>query len=140
MKSGLIAYLDSVKSRDPAARSRWDVLFYPGTLALAFHRLAHWLWEGELHFIARLINHFALGPAPRRQDLSLLNTLTERERQVFELVAQGLSNAEIAERLFLTEGTVKTHVSHVFEKVEVRDRTQAVIFAYDVGVVRPRTG
>lgn len=59
MKTGLIAYLDSVKSRDPAARSRWDVLFYPGTLALAFHRLAHWLWEGELHFIARLINHFA---------------------------------------------------------------------------------
>jgi len=59
VKSGLIAYLDSVKSRDPAARSRWDVLFYPGTLALAFHRLAHWLWEGELHFIARLINHFA---------------------------------------------------------------------------------
>ena len=59
MKSGLIAYLDSVKSRDPAARSRWDVLFYPGTLALAFHRLAHWLWEGELHFVARLINHFS---------------------------------------------------------------------------------
>jgi len=59
LKSGLIAYLDSVKSRDPAARSRWDVLFYPGTLALAFHRLAHWLWEGELHFVARLINHFS---------------------------------------------------------------------------------
>lgn len=59
MKSGLIAYLDSVKSRDPAARSRWDVLFYPGTLALALHRFAHWLWEGELTFLARLINHFS---------------------------------------------------------------------------------
>jgi serine O-acetyltransferase len=55
----LIAYLDSVKSRDPAARSRWDVLFYPGVLALGMHRLAHWLWEGQLYFIARLVNHFA---------------------------------------------------------------------------------
>ncbi len=59
MQSGLIAYLDSVKSRDPAARSRWDVLFYPGVTALALHRLAHWLWEGQLFFVARLINHFS---------------------------------------------------------------------------------
>jgi len=59
LKSGLIAYLDSVKSRDPAARSRWDVLFYPGTWALGFHRLAHWMWVGELTFLARLVNHFA---------------------------------------------------------------------------------
>ncbi len=59
MQSGLIAYLDSVKSRDPAARSRWDVLFYPGVWALALHRFANWLWEGRLYFLARLINHFA---------------------------------------------------------------------------------
>ena len=59
MQSGLIAYLDSVKSRDPAARSRWDVLFYPGVWALGFHRLGHWLWEGRLYFIARLVNHLA---------------------------------------------------------------------------------
>ena len=59
LQSGLIAYLDSVKSRDPAARSRWDVLFYPGVTALALHRLAHWLWEGQLFFVARLINHFS---------------------------------------------------------------------------------
>ncbi len=59
MQIGLIAYLDSVKSRDPAAKSRWDILFYPGVWALGFHRLAHWLWEGRLFFIARLINHFA---------------------------------------------------------------------------------
>ncbi len=58
MQFGLFAFLDSVKSRDPAARSRWDVLFYPGVLALALHRIAHWLWEGRLYFIARLINHF----------------------------------------------------------------------------------
>ena len=59
MQFGLIAYLDSVKSRDPAAKSRWDILFYPGVWALGLHRLAHWLWEGRLYFIARLINHFA---------------------------------------------------------------------------------
>jgi serine O-acetyltransferase len=59
LQSGLIAYLDSVKSRDPAARSRWDVLFYPGVWALALHRVAHWLWGGQLYFIARLVNHFA---------------------------------------------------------------------------------
>ena len=59
MQSGLIAFLDSIKSRDPAARSRWDVLFYPGVLALALHRVAHWLWEGQLTFVARLVNHFA---------------------------------------------------------------------------------
>ena len=53
-QSGLIAFLDSVKSRDPAARSRWDVLFYPGVLALALHRVGHWLWEGRLFFLARL--------------------------------------------------------------------------------------
>jgi serine O-acetyltransferase len=59
LQSGLTAYLDSVKSRDPAARSRWDVLFYPGTWALGLHRFAHWLWEGRLYFLARLVNHFA---------------------------------------------------------------------------------
>jgi serine O-acetyltransferase len=59
LKSGLIQYLDSVKSRDPAARSRWDVLFYPGVLAVGLHRVAHWLWEGRLYFIARLINHLS---------------------------------------------------------------------------------
>jgi serine O-acetyltransferase len=59
LQSGLIRYLDSIKSRDPAARSRWDVLFYPGTWALGLYRLSHWLWEGRLYFLARLINHFA---------------------------------------------------------------------------------
>lgn len=59
MHSGLIAYLDSVKERDPAARSRWDVLFYPGVTALGLHRLAHWLWEGRLFFLGRLVNHFS---------------------------------------------------------------------------------
>ena len=59
MKSGIFDFLDSVKARDPAARSRWDVLFYPGVLALGLHRIAHWLWVGELFFIARLVNHLS---------------------------------------------------------------------------------
>lgn len=59
MLSGLIAYLDSVKARDPAPRSRWEVLLYPGVWALGLHRVAHWLFRGELYFFARLVNHIA---------------------------------------------------------------------------------
>jgi serine O-acetyltransferase len=55
----LIAYLDSVRSRDPAPRSRWEILLYPGVHALALHRVAHWLYRGELFFLARLVNHVA---------------------------------------------------------------------------------
>ncbi len=55
----LFEYLDSIKSRDPAARSRWEVLFYPGVWAVGLHRIAHWLFGGELYFLARLVNHFA---------------------------------------------------------------------------------
>jgi serine O-acetyltransferase len=58
-RSGLVSYLESVKARDPAARSRWEVLLYPGVIALGFHRLGHWLWVGELYFLARLVNHIA---------------------------------------------------------------------------------
>jgi serine O-acetyltransferase len=57
--SGLVAYLDSVKARDPAARSRWELLLYPGVIALGFHRIGHWLWHGDLYFLARLTNHIA---------------------------------------------------------------------------------
>lgn len=53
----LIAYLDSVRARDPAPRSRWEILLYPGVWALAFHRLAHWLFEGRMYFLARVVNH-----------------------------------------------------------------------------------
>jgi len=57
--SGLIDYLDSVKARDPAARSRWEILIYPGVWALGLHRVAHWLYDGKLYFLARLVNHFS---------------------------------------------------------------------------------
>jgi serine O-acetyltransferase len=53
----LIAYLDSIRARDPAPRSRWEILLYPGLWAMAFHRLAHWLFEGDLFFLARAVNH-----------------------------------------------------------------------------------
>ena len=59
MLSGFFDYLDSVKSRDPAARSRWEVLLYPGVLALGMHRIGHWLYGGRLYFLARIINHLA---------------------------------------------------------------------------------
>ncbi len=57
MASGLMAYLDSIKARDPAPRSRGEILLYPGVWALGFHRVAHWLFKGELYFLARLVNH-----------------------------------------------------------------------------------
>lgn len=59
MLSGFSAYLDSVKARDPAPRSRWELLLYPGVWALGLHRVAHWLFGGELFFLARLVNHIA---------------------------------------------------------------------------------
>ncbi|MBC2668886.1 serine O-acetyltransferase EpsC [Novosphingobium piscinae] len=55
----LTEYLDSIEARDPAPRSRWEVLLYPGLWAVGFHRIAHWLFAGELYFLARLVNHFS---------------------------------------------------------------------------------
>lgn len=59
MLSGLVAYLDSIKARDPAPRTRWEVLLYPGVLALGLHRVAHWLYEAELWWLARFVNHLS---------------------------------------------------------------------------------
>ena len=86
----------------------------------------------------RLIDQFAQRPAAGRTDAEALEEITEREREVLALVARGLSNAEIAELLVLSEGTVKTHIKRIFMKLDLRDRTQAVIFAYDVGLVEPK--
>jgi len=71
---------------------------------------------------------------PHRTPPSELAALTEREREVFRLIAKGLSNAEIGEQLFITETTVKTHVTHLLQKLDLRDRVQAVVLAYETGI------
>lgn len=82
----------------------------------------------------KLIEDYAARPAPRRRS-AVLNALTQRELDVMGQVATGDSNAEIAERLFLSEQTVKTHVSRILSKLGLRDRTQVVVAAYESGLV-----
>jgi DNA-binding NarL/FixJ family response regulator len=100
--------------------ARGDALLAPGVTRRLLDRFAGVLPDGDAR------------PAG-------LDELTEREVEVLRFVALALSNAEIAARLVLTEATVKTHVSAVLRKLGLRDRVQAVVFAYDVGLVRPRS-
>jgi DNA-binding NarL/FixJ family response regulator len=88
----------------------------------------------------RLISEFAaLHRDPQPAPSTALAALTPRESEVLRLIAEGLSNPEIAGRLTLSEETVKTHVSRVLAKLGIRDRTQAVVFAYETGLVTPRS-
>jgi len=84
-----------------------------------------------------VIEEFAARPTVRRERAAKLQELTAREQEVFGLVARGLSNAEIARELVVSEGTVKTHVAHFLLKLGLRDRVQAVIYAYESGVIQP---
>ena len=84
----------------------------------------------------RLIERFATVAAPTRGTAEL-DRLTPREAEVMRLIARGMSNAEIAETLVVTEHTAKTHVAHILDKLGLRDRVQAVVFAYESGLIRP---
>jgi DNA-binding NarL/FixJ family response regulator len=109
----------------------------PAQLAAAVRTVA----EGEAliapEVVRRLVEGFVSGPPPGEPETGALAQLTQREREVLTLIARGRSNGEIARELFLSAATVKTHVNRLFSKLGLRDRVQAVVLAYEAGLVRP---
>jgi DNA-binding NarL/FixJ family response regulator len=85
----------------------------------------------------RLIEDFCRGPAPGTPAVSAAGGLSEREREVVRLVATGLSNAEIASQLYLSEATIKSHITRILARLGLRDRVQITVYAYEHGIVRP---
>jgi len=108
----------------------------PEELVAAIHVIATGDAVVAPRITRRLLDRFAGRLAPVPQDPAL-RALTEREHEVLLHVAQGLSNAEIASRLVVTEATVKTHVGRILAKLGLRDRVQAVVLAYESGLVKP---
>jgi DNA-binding NarL/FixJ family response regulator len=112
----------------------------PGELSAAIRTVASGDAVVSPRITRRLLDEYAhrLGPGDHDQPVSeAVSTLTDREREVLTALAEGLSNAEIAARLFVSEATVKTHVGKILGKLGLRDRVQAVVFAFQTGVVRP---
>jgi DNA-binding NarL/FixJ family response regulator len=110
----------------------------PEELLMAIHTVAGGEALLSPSVTSRVIERMAQDPAPDPRRDARLDDLTAREREVLELIARGLSNAEIAHALVIEASTVKTHVKNVLGKLGVRDRLQAVIFAYESGVTRPQ--
>jgi DNA-binding NarL/FixJ family response regulator len=113
----------------------------PAELTSAIHAIAVGDAVVSPRVTRRLLDHYSADLHPPGEQPAvhpLLETLTEREREVLLELAAGLSNAEIAEKLVLSEATVKTHVTRILGKLDLRDRVQAAVFAYRHGIVRPR--
>jgi DNA-binding NarL/FixJ family response regulator len=89
------------------------------------------------HTTRRLIERFLASPPPHAPRPAALDTLTDRELEVLRQVARGLTNREIATRLYIGEGTVKTHVARILAKLSLRDRVQVVVYAYEYGITHP---
>jgi DNA-binding NarL/FixJ family response regulator len=89
------------------------------------------------HITRRLIEHYVRGPRTSAEPPTRLADLTDRERQVLNLLARGHTNSEIADELIIGPGTVKTHVSRILTKLHLRDRVQAVVLAYESGLIQP---
>ena len=88
----------------------------------------------------RLIEDFCSGPAPGSPATDAAERLSEREVGVVQLVAQGLSNAEIAARLYLSEAAIKSHIARILAKLDLRDRVQIAVYAYEHSIIRPGRG
>ena len=123
MKAGASGFLLKDASRDQLTAAVRTVAAGQALLAPAITR--------------RLIEDFCRGPAPGAAGDSAAGHLSERELDVVRAVAEGLSNAEIAAKLYLSEATVKSHVARVLAKLDLRDRVQIAVFAYENGIVRP---
>ncbi|NUT93879.1 MAG: response regulator transcription factor, partial [Saccharothrix sp.] len=105
----------------------------PGDLVSALRAVASGDAVVSPSVTKRLLSRFLGEGGGELRDASVLEALTEREREVLVLIAKGLSNTEIARKLFLSEATVKTHVGRILAKLDLRDRVQAVVLAYETG-------
>jgi DNA-binding NarL/FixJ family response regulator len=126
MKAGASGFLLKDASREQLAAAVRTVAAGDALLAPAITR--------------RLVEDFCRRPLPSAGEPAAAAELTRRELEVLRLLARGLSNAEIAGELFLSEATVKSHVARILSKLQLRDRVQAVVLAYETGIARPGQG